>query len=225
MDSVHMSIEEKHHNSHTSASIVSESVKRSHLPCVPTYSSVIKSASVQPTSRIIDQARWCHISATNEERCHRAADIADLITIPGTVNGKACSQPMLIDSGSSCNFIDQTLVDNLELSQEPLVSELHVRTANGDTIVCNKNVSDAEIAVPGYKGRHDLVVVPKLDGYEVVLGRAFLKRSKAVVDHAAATVTWPTRSVRDIARVSVHSNRVPVLTTTSPTASGGVSKI
>ena len=100
-------------------------------------------------------------------------------------------RPMLIDSGASCNFLDQTFADRLELESWKLPRCLKVRTADGSTIRCDRMLSSARITVPGYTGTHDFVIMPQLDGFDVVLGRAFLKASQALVCHATASVAWP----------------------------------
>ena len=48
----------------------------------------------------------------------------------------------------------------------------------------------AIVEVGNHKGEHDFVVLPVLDGFDVILGRSFLKRSRAIVDHAASTVAF-----------------------------------
>lgn len=60
----------------------------------------------------------------------------------------------------------------------------------------------------GYEGDHDLVVMPSLDGFDVILGRSFLKMSKAVVHHENATIIWPEPSVH---ATPTNSQSIPTL--------------
>ena len=102
-----------------------------------------------------------------------------------------CPRRALIDGGASCNFIDQAFANNLNIEQWQLAHQLEVDTANGDTVTCSRMIAGARIALNGYEGAHDFVLMPNLDGFDVILGRTFLQESKAVVYHENATITWP----------------------------------
>lgn len=69
-------------------------------------------------------------------------------------------------------------------------------------------LAGAHIAMNGYEGDHDLVVMPSLDGFDVILGRSFLKMSKAVVHHENATIIWPEPSVH---ATPTNSQSIPTL--------------
>lgn len=193
MGSVKLSIEAQIFP-HTSLSTTTEPVTQS-LSTVENTTS----ANAQPHA----SGRWCHLSARTT---HANVNITDLLTVSGSVNDVPCSRPMLLDSGASCNFVSRSLARNLQLPESQLVDQLEVRTANGDMMVCGTAVLDASITVPGHKGEHDLVVVPNLDGYDIVLGRSFLKRSRAVVSHDTGTITWPAQSATIVPRPRVSTS-------------------
>jgi hypothetical protein len=149
--------------------------------------------------------RWCSLVAPMT-----AADsiVTSLITLPGTINGHHCAIPMLLDSGASCNFVDKQFVEQVGLEQVTLPHPIQVTTANGQAMICDKLIAGAVVAVDGHTGAHDLVVIPQLDKFQVVLGRAFLKRSHANVCHATDKVTWSNR----------HPTRAEAVTTANPWA-------
>lgn len=109
----------------------------------------------------------------------------------GTVNKAPCTRGILVDGGASCSFIDASFARTLNCEQWQLPSPLIVRTANGGKVTCSHIVAAADISIEGYVGRHDLIVMPQLDEFDVVLGRTFLASSKAVVHHEHGTISWP----------------------------------
>jgi hypothetical protein len=115
---------------------------------------------------------------------------------------------MLLDSGASCSFIDERFVRRAGLDQTALAHPVTVTTANGQSMSCTRMIAEAIVAVHGHT--HDLVVIPHLDAFEVILGRTFLKRSRATVCHATDKVTWPSNQVRRSANF-VTSNPWAVL--------------
>ena len=115
---------------------------------------------------------------------------------------------MLVDSGATCNFVDRAFVKRHGLTAWELPKRLRVRMADGKPINCSQVLPSVRIALPGYVGEHDLVVIPHIDGFDVVLGRAFLKLSKACVNHATSTVTWPDRESNDTEQEALN-NSIP----------------
>lgn len=140
-----------------------------------------------------DRPRWYHMAVpqTTASAAAHQPEITDLITLSGSVNGQHCTRSMLIDSGASCNFVDRDFASRVGLQSWSLARKIPVRTADGTTVVCAHTVPSATLTMCGYEGLHDLIVMPNLDGYDVILGRAFLKLSKATVDHATSTISWP----------------------------------
>lgn len=104
---------------------------------------------------------------------------------------------MLIDSGASCDFIDKDFADRLGIPRWNLQHRINVRMANGSAISCSEVLPAVNVSVPGYTGAHDLIIMPALDGFDVVLGRPFLRSSGAIVNHADSSVTWHAQRATD----------------------------
>lgn len=132
---------------------------------------------------------WCSITAVSDDTA-RSTDIAELIQLTGSVDGISCEQTMLVDSGATCNFVSQALADRMPSQRWRLQQPLIVKTADGSKVRCSHMIADANITLPGYSGEHDLLIMPHLDVFEVVLGRAFLKASKAIVHHETSAVVY-----------------------------------
>lgn len=86
---------------------------------------------------------------------------------------------ILIDSGSSHSFLDQSVVD---LLQCPTVSTLptHVKVANGDILVCSAEVPSFNWWVQGHTFQHPMKVLA-LGGYDCILGMDWLEQQGAMV--------------------------------------------
>ncbi|KAF5761352.1 putative retrotransposon gag domain, aspartic peptidase domain superfamily [Helianthus annuus] len=80
---------------------------------------------------------------------------------------------VLVDGGSTHNFISQTLVDQLGLTIEKDVN-FEVLVANEDTLVCAGRVRNLTIMFSGYTLTTDLFVLP-IVAHPVVLGIQWLK--------------------------------------------------
>ena len=147
---------------------------------------------MQPVSEssMTKRATWFKLVAPSSSPPASKAEIVDLITLPGSVARVPCERPILLDGGASCNFITRSLVTRFGARSLQLPQRIQVRMANGHSILCTDVLVDVEISVPGYRGVHDLVVMPEIDGFDVVLGRPFLKSSGAVIDHLSSTVVW-----------------------------------
>lgn len=120
------------------------------------------------------------------------AEVVDLLVMDASVNSIRCPRRALIDGGASCNFIDERFANQIGSVLWSMPNHLKVNTAaSGNTVICSHIVHDALIQLPGYEGAHSFVVMPNLDGFDLILGRAFLKASGAVVCHQSSSVTWP----------------------------------
>jgi hypothetical protein len=75
---------------------------------------------------------------------------------------------MLIDSGSSSNFISAHMVHQLELV-EVVCSPVKVKVANGETMVCDRMVRGVEWCSQGFSFCTDMRVLP-LSAFDVILG-------------------------------------------------------
>ena len=80
---------------------------------------------------------------------------------------------VLIDNGSTHNFIKPTIVEKLQL---PVSGTKHFRVfiGNGDFLLCTQCCSSVPIALQGYKFTIDLFVLP-IEGPDVVLGIQWLQ--------------------------------------------------
>jgi hypothetical protein len=153
--------------------------------------------------------------ATHSHHDHRALNvIVDLVTMTGSISNIRCQRPILLDSGASCNFVDKAFAEQLNIPRWNLQQRINVRMANGSVIPCSEMLPAVNISLPGYSGAHDLIIMPALDGFDVVLGRPFLKSSGAVVDHTDSTVTW--RSNHTTISSTSPSHTSAAMTTINP---------
>lgn len=116
--------------------------------------------------------------------------IEHLITITGTVNSRPIKCVMLVDSGATTSFIAAAFVNQHGIGVDQLTESLLVKMANGQPVGCKLVVRQATVCVVGHTGKHDLVVLPDLDGFDVILGRSFLKEAGAIVNHATDAVEF-----------------------------------
>ncbi|HEY9662237.1 MAG TPA: retropepsin-like aspartic protease, partial [Allocoleopsis sp.] len=132
-------------------------------------------------------AKWCYVSTSSSI----SVRVAELLVFEGTVNKSWCPRGMLVDGGASCSFIDESFARTLNCDQWQLPKPLVIKTANGGKVECSHVIAAAEIGIEGHVGCHDLIVIPHLDEFDVVLGRTLLESSKAVVQHEHGTISWP----------------------------------
>lgn len=136
------------------------------------------------------------------------ADISSLNALAGQVNtrslrligevGNHCFQ-VLIDSGSTHNFIKSVLAERLGLPIQP-ITHFWVYIGNGDFLVCQLYCPQVNLTMQGYVFTLDLFVLP-IEGPDVVLGIQWLQRLGRVShDYAAMTMDfywdWTSVSLR-----------------------------
>lgn len=124
--------------------------------------------------------------------------VVPLLTLTGTVEGKSCKKLFLLDSGASMNFISGEFVVQNSLRARELKQAFKIRLADGTPLSCTSVIDSARIDLSGeneYTGTHQLMVLHGLRGHDVILGRPFLRRSGAVVDHEKDHIEW--RSSKD----------------------------
>ena len=80
---------------------------------------------------------------------------------------------MLIDTGSTHNFVSSQVVDKLQL---PVVGnhKLTVKVANGEVLPCQGVCNSLFLELPSYRVSGEFFVIP-LAGVDVVLGIEWLK--------------------------------------------------
>uniref|UniRef100_A0ACD6AAU5 Uncharacterized protein n=1 Tax=Avena sativa TaxID=4498 RepID=A0ACD6AAU5_AVESA len=81
---------------------------------------------------------------------------------------------LLIDSGSSHSFIDQNMVNQLNLTTHKMAAT-RVKVANGEVVMCNKVVPAFTWWVQGNTFSQDMKVL-NLGGYDGILGMDWLKQ-------------------------------------------------
>ncbi|KAK0608923.1 hypothetical protein LWI29_038031 [Acer saccharum] len=96
---------------------------------------------------------------------------------------------MLVDSGSSQNFINANIIRKIGL-RGAAIEPFDVKVANGETLKCEEVVHEVKMNVQGVRITADLHVLSQV-GVDVVLGNAWLKCiSKVVIDFDAMTMEF-----------------------------------
>lgn len=119
--------------------------------------------------------------------------VVPLLTLNGSIEGKLCKRLLLIDSGSSMNFVSGDFVKKHCLQVRELKQAFKVRLADGRPLSCVSTIDAALVSLTGddeYIGSHQLMVLDGLRGHDVVLGRPFLSQAAAVVDHDRDRIEW-----------------------------------
>lgn len=97
---------------------------------------------------------------------------------PNTIRfiAKAKNQFMIIllDSGSSHSFIDQSFAKRLACEQSPIQPRV-VKVANGDVVPCLAKVKDFSWWVPNSTFHHDIKVL-QLGSYDAILDMDWLEQ-------------------------------------------------
>lgn len=126
-------------------------------------------------------------SSQNDES---VVQIERLLIIAGVLSGRKQTSKVLVDSGATCNFVSGTYVAREGLAVEPLDKHMSVRMANGVPVECSHMLRAARFETGSHRGGHDFIVMPVLDGFDIVLGRRFLKESCAIVDHESDNIAF-----------------------------------
>ena len=116
----------------------------------------------------------------------------DAVLLSGKLNGNDCAY--FVDSGASGNFVSREFVRKTGLEKEcsSLPNPLIVKLADGSehsTSTVLKGARFGGVSDPDsvLNGTHDLPVIP-LDGYEVILGRPWLRAVNPVINWQYGTV-------------------------------------
>src|SRR5215217_6220116 len=157
----------------------------------PPITSLTSLESGTPFPQKHETASWYGM-ITSSNQPTAAVEVVDLLVLDASINSVRCPRRALVDGGASCNFIDRQFAERVGIDLWEMPRHLKVSTAaSGNTVTCTHIIHDALIQLSGYNGLHSFVVMPNLDGFDVILGRAFLKTSRAVVSHHSSTITWP----------------------------------
>lgn len=79
---------------------------------------------------------------------------------------------ILVDSGSSHNFVHPRVIEKLKLSLTA-IRPFRVYVGNGESILCSEKASEAELRIQGHSMRLDLFVLP-IHGLDIILGLTWL---------------------------------------------------
>lgn len=109
------------------------------------------------------------VSILNSLVCHGSPRSLHLL---GTINNSEVK--VLIDSGSTHNFVQPTLVEKLKL-QVQTIKAFKVYIGSGDSLVCSSMCPKIEIELQGTKFAIDLYVLP-MRGAEIVFGIQWLRQ-------------------------------------------------
>lgn len=101
------------------------------------------------------------------------------IKLQGQVHNSFIS--LLLDSGSTHNFVAQALVKKHQLKTEPC-TPFKVIVANGETIQCDKMISNFEWSMTQGQFKTSMYVIP-LGGYDAVLGIQWMKTVSPIILH------------------------------------------
>lgn len=111
----------------------------------------------------------------------------ETLRVPGSVNGHKIT--VLIDGGSTHNFIQDTVARFLNLKVQPTLP-LQVMVGNGSQINCCQFCEGVAVIMQGHKFIVDLYVMP-LAGADLVFGVQWLKQLGPVVtDYSTLTMSF-----------------------------------
>lgn len=137
-----------------------------------------------------------------------------LLTVTGSLEGHLCKKPILADGGAGANFVSACFVTKHRLDVQELKQAFKIRLADGRTMSSScfiKAHLELQSKTDVYSGTHQLMVLEGLAQYDIILGRPFLKSSRARVDHESDTITWPAK-VSQSAQVSDGVDEKPAAT-------------
>ncbi|XP_015387832.1 uncharacterized protein LOC107177859 [Citrus sinensis] len=166
-------------------------------------------------------------------------DISSLNALAGQANPRSLrligeidshTFQVLIDSGSTHNFIKPALAERLGLAIQP-TTNFRVYIGNGDFLVCKQVCPQANLTMQGSAFIVDLFILP-IEGIDVVLGIQWLQKlGKVFHDYSALTMEFflngqpvmlrgdlssPTRITYNQLQALIHSDTVTSLCALQP---------
>ena len=134
-----------------------------------------------------------------------------LLKYSGTVKGLPAV--ILVDSGSTCNFVSRAFVHRHQLRTDPLLAVSQVRMANGAVEKLQEQLRGVRLQIQGYHQTLNLVVLPNLD-VDVILGKPWLACHQALVNWRTNEISFTFNKVKfclhpDVCPdscLSLHSN-------------------
>jgi len=112
------------------------------------------------------------------------ADGPKTLRLQGTLQGHLVL--ILVDSGSSHTFVSQQLPTSSLSGVQPLQTNVQVKVAHGDILLCDNFIPQALWSVDGYQFSTDMRVLP-LHHFDVILGIDWLEA------HSPMKVHWKSK--------------------------------
>ena len=129
---------------------------------------------------------------------------APLLRFSARVNGNQAQ--VMIDSGSSSNFVSEAFVEQHKLPTTTLELEQRIQLADGKEYLVKRGVLNASVKWDGWNGRVTLLILP-LKHYHVILGMNWLKAYNPRIDWKKGTcVADPMIKPADDHRVDLSPN-------------------
>jgi ribosomal protein L31E len=153
----------------------------------------------KPESDNTVQAQEVQLGMADQARGFAWPHVEPLLTVGGSIKEKNCMKPILVDGGASANFVSAAFVAKNRLTARKLKQCFKVSLADGTSMISTLVLDHAKVVVPtmsNYEGHHQFMVLDGLAKYDAVLGRPFLVKSGAVVDHGSDKIHWRKRDER-----------------------------
>ena len=96
---------------------------------------------------------------------------------------------ILIDSGSTNNYISELFVEEHNIYTSPVTDTTHTILANGISLSVKSIAPDVQLHIQDYIDELSVDVIP-LTSYDMVLGMAWLEKYGAAIDHTSRTITF-----------------------------------
>src|SRR3954467_13386215 len=122
----------------------------------------------------------------------------DMLTFNGMINKH--SAKVLIDSGSSGNFVREKFANSVQLPLQPKHTPYQVKLADKTTLDVNQAAPRTELQIQHHHDPMGLDVLP-LEGNDVILGKPWLRKHNPHIDWRQNKITFPDN--RDIIQKNV----------------------
>src|SRR3954451_22302748 len=112
----------------------------------------------------------------------------DMLTFNGIINKH--SAKVLIDSGSSGNFVREKFANSVQLPLQLKNIPYQVKLADKTTLDVNQAAPRTELQIQDHHDTIDLDVLP-LEGNDVILGKSWLRKHNPHIDWRQNKITFP----------------------------------
>src|SRR3954463_3475906 len=100
------------------------------------------------------------------------------------------SAKVLIDSGSSGNFVREKFANSVQLPLQPKNTPYQVKLADKMTLDVNQAAPHTKLQIQDHRDTIDLDVLP-LEGNDVILGKSWLRKYNPHIDWKENRITFP----------------------------------